>query len=151
MGDENEYKEPMEVGDILSFTPEEDRDSGPTLVLGKCEFVVKAATVTISKAGKPMIKLLCVLHDSDGNSANCFEYIVATASWKIEGLLKSVGMGDQYEKGKLSARSLVGKSGICSINKDDFGYKIKKYYPQGANTDAQSGRKEEEVNDVIPF
>jgi len=105
------------------------------LTPGDAEFTVVDAEDCVSKQQNQMIKLQLRVCDSKGVEGTVFDYIVASAQWKIKNLLDSIGKGELYEKGALKPADLIGESGhaVIYIQKDmkgEFGDrpKVKDYF-----------------------
>ena len=147
----------------MKFKPlseKELQEQSGTLAAGRGEFEILDCEETKSKStGNDMLKITLKAWDKDGREGRIFDYIVATAQWKLKALLDSVGMSESYDNGNVNAIELVGRCGRIDIGiqKDpEHGDKpkVKNYLLAQASQEKKSSTQSDEppdfnIDDII--
>lgn len=138
------------------LTKEELAAQRGTLKPGLCEFQVVDAQDQISKSGNDMVKLSLRVWDSEGKEGQIFDYLVASASWKIASFFESIGNPQAYESGEIDTVVVVGAAGKAKleIEKDPtYGdkAKIKAYLKPQEKKEVKDADTIRQDDDLIPF
>lgn len=123
-----------------------------------CDFEVKDAEDTQSKAGNDMIKLTLQVFNDKGKSQFLFDYLLASMAYKLRHAAYACGIGSRYEAGDLSASDFIGKAGRLEIGvqaaKDGYGARntVQDYVLSDSQfTAAQNAKTETQNLQDIPF
>lgn len=144
----------------MKFTPKTETEVSKIFENGIYEFVVESAQEKESKSGNNMIHLkIKILHDKYIGKTNFVDCYLLTENPNFEFILRhfcySIGLGEAYEKGEITDRMCVDKSGLAKvvIEKDKDGQ-----YPDknkivdfivDKNRDVL--KTKDDLNDDIPF
>jgi hypothetical protein len=146
----------------LIFEPKSENDLIDILETGQGDYEILEATKKTSKASSnPMIELKIKVWDAKGQEGIIYDYLMLTNSKfslrKIRHFCYSCGLGDLYEKGKLSAFDCNGQTGKLkiSLQSGTNGYSDKNVVNDYLiNEEIQKKEKKEiesDFDDDIPF
>ena len=102
----------------MKFDPNAATEGGNNFApwpVGEYDFEVAEAEETTSKAGNDMTKLKLWVYDSGGNRRMLFDYLVASAVWKIKAFAETAGMLADFERGEMDAALMVGRVGKARL------------------------------------
>ena len=123
-----------------------------------CDYEIKEATDTTSKAGNDMIKAHIDVYNDKGENKAITMYFGEWNDYHFSRINR-----DRYEAGQVDAEDLLGRTGKCVLGiekgslKDDGTYyadknNVKEFLKPSAPTVKPSGNKiEDELSDSIPF
>ena len=124
---------------MATFNPvtEEEAKAGRLIPNGEYEFEIVKAEDKTSSAQNTYINLRLKVWDSLGKERTVFDRAMYSGGYafKVRNLCYSIGMGDDYESGRLDPESMVGAVGRCRIGKE---------------VDVQSGDDRNTVKDYLP-
>ena len=105
----------------MNYNPNEVSSPLPN---GDYDFEVASAEDRRGKDGGEQIKVQMVFFGPQGRKTTVFEYLTPKAVWKIQQFCDSIGIGDVFDTGKLTARHIkpgVGGRATLSIQTDKTG------------------------------
>ena len=154
----------------MKLTPKTEKEISEANLLpkGTYDFEIAGAEEQISKAGNDMIKLTLRIYNDDGNYSLVNDYLMEMIPGKLRHCAEACGLLDDYERGRLDADDMRGKSGKLKlvIKKDKNGqypdqnsvqdYLAKPEHAAAPNSQrptASSSRpaSKEDFDDEIPF
>lgn len=103
----------------MQFKPKTDAELADEAMLpeGVYDYTIDKATDTTSKkTGAPMIAVELTVF-SDRGDRKIKDWLMEKMAWKLKHFAFSVGLGQAYENGDLSADALVGRSGKVRLKK----------------------------------
>lgn len=149
---------------MFSFAPKSDEEIASEnnfapLPAGIYPFIVKEAAPKISKEGNNMLELKLGILTPQGSERLLTDYLLADKmAYKLKHFCEATGFSEDYKKGAINPKLLIGKAGKVNIGiqkgkmKDDGSYfsdknSVKDYQflaPIGSTVDPT-------MNDEIPF
>lgn len=103
----------------MQFKPKTDAQLADEAMLpeGIYDFTIDKAEDTKSKkSGDPMIAVEITVFSERGDR-KIKDWLMEKMAWKLKHFAFSIGMGQAYESGDLSAEGLVGRSGKVKLKK----------------------------------
>lgn len=107
---------------MLTFTPKSEEELLKDMLWpeGQYAFQVLEAQQKPSKSGNEMIVIKMILINSSNQNKTINDYLMCDLSsqlLKLRNFCHTVGLGNQFESGRLCAEDCIGKEGILELKR----------------------------------